>query len=368
MADLVIAGGGPAGLCTAIAAGLRGLQVTVLDRARPPLDKACGEGLMPDGVAVLERLGVDFRGVDSHQFRGVRYIDDHLSAEGIFPNNPGLGIRRTELLRALRSRAEEVGAELRWGVQIRGMSAGGFETNSGSVRGRWSVGADGRASRIRSWSGLNGRSARRRRFGVRRHFELELWSNLVEVHWADGREAYVTPVGERMVGVALLWSGGTASFDELLESFPRLQRRLANAKIMSKDRGAGPLEQRCRAVVNGNLALVGDASGYLDAITGEGLALSFHQAEGLVEAIAAGDLRRYTDGHRIIVRYPNAITRLLLLIERHPRLRRRVMRSLAADPSLMSRFLALKMRSKGPRILGSDGLLQLAAAALRGGT
>ena len=118
----------------------------------------------------------------------------------------------------------------------------------------------------------------------------------------------------------------------------------------------------------GNLALVGDASGYLDAITGEGLALSFHQAMALVDAMAAGDLRRYVDAHRKIVRYPNAITRLLLLVERHPRVRRRVMRSLAGDPSLMSRFLALKMRAEGPRVFGSGGLLPLAAAALRGGT
>ena len=368
MADVVIAGGGPAGLATAIAARLRGFEVIVLDRARPPLDKACGEGLMPDGVAVLEDLGVDLRGVGSHPFRGIRYIDDQSLAEGMFPDQSGLGVRRTELHGALRRRAETLGVDLRWGVKVRGITSGGFETDHGPVRGRWLVGADGRASRIRLWSGLDGRPARRRRFGVCRHFELEPWSDLVEVHWADGREAYVTPVGERMVGLALLWSGKTATFDELLPSFPSLLQRLKDAPVTSKDRGAGPLQQRCRAVINGNLALVGDASGYLDAITGEGLALSFRQAVALVDAMAAGDLRCYVDAHRRIVRYPNAITGLLLLVERNPRLRRRVMRSLAADHSLMSRFLALKMRSGGPRILGNGGLLPLAAAALRGGT
>lgn len=367
MADLVVAGGGPAGLTTAIAARLRGFEVIVLDRGRPPLDKACGEGLMPDGVAVLESLGVDLRGVDSHPFRGIRYIDDQLSAEGMFPDKPGLGIRRTELHRTLRFRAEEIGVDLRWGVQIRGMSVDGFETDCGPIRGRWLVGADGRASRIRKWAGLDGRSAHHRRFGVRRHFELEPWSDMVEVHWAEGSEAYLTPVGERLVGVALLWSGKTATFDELLKSFPGLERRLGNSPVATKDRGAGLLEQRCRAVISGNLALVGDASGYLDAITGEGMALSFRQAVAVVDAIATADLEQYVVAHRRIVRYPNAITRLLLLVERHPRLRRRVMRSLATDSSLMSRFLALKMRIGGPRVLGSDGLLPLAAAALRGG-
>jgi len=368
MADLVIAGGGPAGLATAIAARLRGLEVIVLDRARPPLDKACGEGVMPDGVEVLKSLGVDLRGVESHPFLGIRYIDDQLSAEGVFPDKPGLGIRRTELHRALRIRAEEVGVDLRWGVQIRGMRADGFETDSGPIRGRWLVGADGRASRIRKWAGLDGRSANRRRFGVRRHFELEPWSDLVEVHWAEGSEAYVTPVGEDLVGIALLWSGQTATFDELLKRFPGLLRHLGDARVASKDRGAGPLHQRCREVVSGNLALVGDASGYLDAITGEGLALSFRQAVALVDAIAASDLEQYVVAHRRIVRFPNTMTRLLLLVERHPRLRRRVMRSLNSDRSLMSRFLALKMRVGGPRVFGSGGLLPLVAAAIRGAT
>ena len=365
-ADVVIAGGGPAGLATAIAARLRGFEVTVLDGARPPIDKACGEGLMPDGVTVLERLGVDLREVDSHPFRGIRYVDDQLAAEGVFPGASGRGIRRTELHRALRRRAEALGVDLRWGVRAHGVSTDGFETDHGTIRGRWLVGADGRASRVRRWSGLDGRPPRHRRFGVRRHFELEPWSDLVEVHWADGREGYVTPVGNRLVGVALLWSGATATFDDLLASFPSLRQRLENAPVASKDRGAGPLEQRCRAVINRNLALVGDASGYLDAITGEGLALSFRQAVVLVEAIAAGELERYVAAHRRIVRYPNRITRLLLLVERYPWLRRRVMRSFATDPRLMSRFLALKMRVEGPRVFGSGGLLPLAAAALRG--
>jgi flavin-dependent dehydrogenase len=292
----------------------------------------------------------------------------HLVALATKPGeNCGLGIRRTELHGALRRRAEALGVDLRWGVRVHGISTDGFETDHGVVRGRWLVGADGRGSRVRKWSGLDGRPARHKRFGVRRHFKLEPWSDLVEVYWADSREAYVTPVGKGLVGVALLWSGTTATFDDLLASFPNLRQRLENAPVASKDRGAGPLEQRCRTAIDGNLALVGDASGYVDAITGEWLALSFRQAVALVDAIAAGDLERYVDAHRRIVRYPNTITRLLLLVERHPRLRRRVMRSLAADPRLMSRFLALKVRVEGPRVFGSDGLLPLVAAALRRG-
>ena len=366
-ADLVIAGGGPAGLATAIRARMEGLEVILLEAARPPIDKACGEGLMPDGVELLLELGVDLAGVETRPFRGIRYLDGELMADGTFPGNPGFGIRRTVLHRALVEQAEELGVDLRWGTRVRGLSANAFETDTGPVNGRWLVGADGRVSRVRRWAGLDGRPARRRRVGLRRHYEIDPWSDLVEVYWVDGCEAYVTPVGERLVGVALLSDAGRVVFDDDLERFPALADRLAGAPAASTDRGAGPLEQRCRRVVSGNLALVGDASGYLDAITGEGLALSFHQAFALVEAVSKGDLTEYMRSHRRIGRYPIAITRLLLFVERRPWLRRRVMRSLAEDPTLMSRFLALKMRTPAPRFLGNDGLLSLAAAALRGG-
>jgi flavin-dependent dehydrogenase len=164
----------------------------------------------------------------------------------------------------------------------------------------------------------------------------------------------------------MLFKGGPNDFDALLAGFPELQSRLSGAPVASTARGAGPLEQRCRRVVSKNLVLVGDAAGYLDAITGEGLALAFHQAEAVVQAMVDGCLADYESAHRRIVRYPMAVTRLLLSVERRPRLRRRVMASLAGDPSLMSRFLALKMRRDGPHFLGSGGLLPLSLAVLRG--
>jgi flavin-dependent dehydrogenase len=365
--DLVVVGGGPAGLAASIGACLEGLKAVVLDAATPPIDKPCGEGLMPDGAEVLARLGVDVDGIETRPFLGVRYIDGPLVAEGAFPDRPGLGIRRTALHQTMAGRAETLGVELRWGTRATGLTADGFDTNHGTVRGRWLVAADGRTSRVRRWAGLDGRPPRRRRFGVRRHYEIEPWTDLVEVHWSEGCEAYCTPVGERMVGVAMLWSGGAARFDELLQRFPSLAERLRGAAVASKDRGAGPLAQRCRRVALDSLFFVGDASGYVDAITGEGMALALHQAEAVVAAITAGRPSVYTAAHRRIGRYPNAVTRLLLEVEHRPRLRRRVMRALAADEQLMSKFLALKMAAGGPRMLGRHGLLRLSAEALLGG-
>lgn len=364
--DLIIAGGGPAGLMTAIQARLDGLSVTVLESATPPVDKACGEGLMPEAVAALQEVGVEIESLGGRPIHGIGYVDGNLIAEGRFSGGVGRGLRRTALHWGLVARAEETGVELRWGVKVTGLAPSGFETTAGVLNGRWLVGADGRGSSVRTWAGLEGRRPRRRRFGVRRHYEIEPWTNLVEVHWHDACEAYCTPVGRRMVGIAMLWSGPTATFDELLRFFPDLEARLAGATVVSKDRGAGPLERRCRRVVRGRLALVGDASGYVDAISGEGLALAFQQSRAVVDAICRRDLSGYPAEHRKIGRLPVIVIRLLLLLERRPALRRRVMRSLAADPTLMSRFLELKVGGDGVRLMGSGGLLWLTAAALRG--
>jgi len=260
-------------------------------------------------------------------------------------------------------RAEEAGVELRWGVRVVALAAGGVETDRGPIAARFVAGADGLGSRLRAWAGLGGRPVLRasaRRFGVRRHFRVAPWTDLVEVYWADGAEAYVTPVGEREVGVALLWSGGPTRFDGLFARFPALAARLAGAEVTSRDRGAGPLQQRVRRVTRGRLALVGDASGYVDAITGEGLSLAFHQAQALAGALAAGDLAAYQRAHRALGRLPDGITRGVLAIERRPALRRRVIAALAAEPELFDRLLGVHSRALPLSRVGLPGALRLA--------
>lgn len=366
-ADLVVVGGGPSGLAVAINARLAGLEVTVLDGRRPPIDVACGEGVMPEGVAALDRLGLRFGKDEAVPFRGIRFVGDGVTPSGTFPAGHGLGIRRTALHRALVERAETLGAELRWGVKVTGLGDGWVDTETGRIAARLVVGADGRLSQVRRWAGLDGRRARRRRFGVRRHFEIEPWTDLVEVHWADGAEAYVTPVGPRTVGVALLWRDERTDFDRLITEFPALRETLGGAAAASSDRGAGPLEQRARDVVKGRLALVGDAAGYVDAISGEGLGLALRQAEALVTAVVGGNLAAYRLAHRRISRHPVRMTRLLLLLSDHAVLRRRVLRRLDADTGLMTRFLALKAAPGGPAALGRRGLVRLAWATVVGG-
>jgi flavin-dependent dehydrogenase len=267
------------------------------------------------------------------------------------------------LHRQLLERAGAAGIELHWGVPVTGLAGSRVETPAGAFPGRFLVGADGLRSAVRRWAGLDGPAARRQRFGVRHHFAVAPWTDLVEVYWADGAEAYVTPVGDREVGVAMLWDRRRArgGFDLLLARFPDLARRLSGAPATSRDRGCGPLEQRVRTVCRGPVALLGDAAGYLDAITGEGLSLAFHQGAALVEAITAGDLARYRTVCRRLHRLPQALTRFLLAIERRPRRVERLIRLLARHPDLFDRALAVlarqaPLRSFGLRAVGRTAL------------
>ena len=357
--DVLIAGGGPAGLAVAIRAARRGFRTVLLERAAEVPDKACGEGLMPAGLRELEALGalalIDAR--DRAPFRGIRYLqEDGTTVEGRFPEGEGMGIRRTALSAALSRCAVAAGAELRRG-SVRAARAGDgaivVDTDAGELRARLLVAADGLHSPLRRAAGLDGPGGApaQRRFGVRRHFALAPWSDLVEVHWAEGVEAYATPVTADVVNVAFLWSSrpspaAGATFEEHLSRFPALEARLRGAGATSETRGAGPLLQRVRARATHRLALVGDAAGYIDAITGQGLSMAFAAAALLVAALPddlsqdlAPALRRYDRSLRgRWLRYAIP-ARALLALARRPALRRRAFRIAARFPALFRTLL-----------------------------
>ncbi len=348
MKDLLVIGGGPAGLSAAIAAALRGLSVEVLERRRLPADKACGEGLLPRGLAALEAMGVRPH-LDPDGFapiRSIRWLDvSGARAEARLHGAGGLGVRRTALSAALLARARALGVDVREECEVRAHHRGArevvLETSAGERSGRLLVAADGLASPVRAREGWLLPGPSRRRFGVRRHFARAPWSDAVEVHFGDGVEAYVTPVGPGRVGVALLFEQDVPhTFESLLSRFPALEDRLAGAPFDSPAAGAGPLEQRVSHTCADRLVLLGDAAGYADAITGEGLSLAFGAALSLgrllPEVLARGAthaaLRPWERDARARYRRYQAVTRLVLALARRPPLRRRAIALLGANP------------------------------------
>jgi len=327
---------------------------------------------MPDGVQILSCLGWMPGPGESAPIKGIRYLDGGRVADAEFATAHGLGIRRPVLHRGLVEAARQSGVELSWGRRVTRLFEDsvevGVECGKERINARWVVGADGLKSQIRRWSGLGGRSSRHRRVGVRRHFRIAPWSEMVEVHWADGCEAYVTPVSPEEVGVAMLWSGekqGSGNgFETLLSRFPTLVDRLAGRPITSRDCGAGPLYHLARRFYSERVALVGDAAGYLDAITGEGLAVGFQQARSLVDALVAADLGLYAREARRLVAFPFLLIRALLLVERRPWLRRRLIAALAADRDLFSKLLAIHARQLEPADLGVAGVARLLGGLL----
>lgn len=349
IADVVIAGGGPAGLAAAIRSAQRGLRTVLFERNDAPVDKACGEGLMPAGARELSRLGA--RIPEGARFRGIRYLqEDGSSIEARFHGGEGIGLRRLDLSAALRERAQECGAELRRGSVIEARADGnqiGIRTDAGGLSARLLIAADGLHSPLRRAAGLEGApSEAPARYGIRRHFALAPWTDLVEVYWAPRLEAYVTPVGSRSVNVAFLSTGGR--FEDLLERFPLLRRRLGPATPLSETRGAGPLLHRVHARHAERLALLGDAAGYVDAITGQGLSLAF-AASALLFAVLPPDLgqdlapalRRYDRDLRSRFRRYALPAQALLWLSRHPSLRSSALRAVSRVPGMFDILLRL---------------------------
>jgi 2-polyprenyl-6-methoxyphenol hydroxylase-like FAD-dependent oxidoreductase len=203
--DVFIIGGGPAGLAAAIAAKQRGLEVIVADGNRPPIDKPCGEGLMPDSIEALRRLGVVLEPRDGFPLRGIRFVDHQHSIAAGFPSGGGVGLRRTVLHRKMLDRAENVGVRFLWSTPVTGIDAGLVKLGGrGAVASRWIVGADGGQSRVRRWAGLDSAGRQRARIACRGHFAVTPWSEGVEIHWGDSIQAYVTPVSPVEVCVVVV--------------------------------------------------------------------------------------------------------------------------------------------------------------------
>ena len=328
--DVFVVGGGPAGLAAAIAIRREGMSVVVADGEQPPIDKPCGEGLMPDSLIAAARLGLHIAETDSYPFRGIRFQSANHSVEADFTHGCGIGIRRTLLHSALIRAAEQAGVEMRWGSPV---------SLKEPIRARWIVGADGASSRVRRWAGLDDAVAASRRFARRQHFAVAPWSDHVEIHWADGCQAYVTPVAANEICVALISRRQDLRLEDGLRHFPALAARLRPGFQTTRERGSITGTVRLRAVARGNVALIGDASGSVDAIAGEGICLSFRQAEVLAKALAKADLSLYNREHPRLCRRARLMSGVMLQLDGGWFVRQCAMSLLAAQPAIFRRFL-----------------------------
>lgn len=384
--DVLVLGGGPAGLAAGITLAEAGVKTLLVERQRWPVDKPCGEGLMPTGWADLAALGVAdlIPPAQQHPIVGIRYLlANGTTAEANFAPGPGRGLRRTVLSEALHARALRLPLlTLRDSIAatpLRTSDEGVIvQVGEEETRVKLLIGADGLNSKVRAWAGLDAGYGKRTRYGARQHFEVRPWTHHVEIHWQPGAEAYVTPASDTQVGVAFLWEKGRCDpdsgarlFPSLLQHFPRLAEKLGGTVPSSQVMAVGPFHRKTHDVIADGVLLLGDASGYLDAITGEGLSLSLAQARSLAETIApvlcrsegrvpVRDLRAYARAHRRISRSYYRMTRMALQVGRSTLLADRAVRALQREPRFFQHLLSANMGlhtplSVSPLLLGRFG-------------
>jgi flavin-dependent dehydrogenase len=322
--DVIVVGAGPGGAATAILLAERGLAVLVLDRARSPRAKICGEYLSPEGARILDRLGA-LKAVDAAgavPLAGMRIVGpDGRSVEGRYrhlgtwrPYRDGaLAIERALLDSALTDRLRALPVDFREQVRVTdiiveddrvvGVRAVELDGRRHDLRAPLIVGADGRASVVAQRLGCR-KPHRLRRMALATYVSgLVDCRGLGEIFIDPPDYAILNPVGADRVNFSLVVPlehvvPHTARLDVFfaarVKQLPHLARRVAGAVRVAPVAALGPLAYRVAAPRLGGVLLVGDAAGFYDPFTGEGIFSALRGAELAAEvaapALARGDV------------------------------------------------------------------------------
>lgn len=298
---------------------------------------------MPDTLASLADLGVVVTPMDGYMMRGISFLNESDCVTGRFPVGVGAGVRRPWFRRRLEEAATDAGATILWNTRVQLASAHSAVIKGKTLKFDWLVGADGSSSAIRAHAGLSGAIKESTRYAVRRHYRVKPWSGFVELHWGTSGQVCVAPVGDDCVSVIFMSRFRDALRHDPFLEFPQLMKRVVGSETMSSQSGAAMTTRRLRHVTRGNTALIGDASGAVDAITGEGLGIAFRQAKALADCIRGHSLSAYDREHRAIGRLPHQMGQLLLLLDRYPGFASLVLSSLAKNPECFEGMLAVHM-------------------------
>jgi 2-polyprenyl-6-methoxyphenol hydroxylase-like FAD-dependent oxidoreductase len=372
---IIVVGGGIAGTSLAIALGRSGRTVTLFDAQAFPRDKPCGEGIMPAGVSALRRLGV-VDGAGGAAFHGVRYHTGTRVAVGRFPPSAvhgasGRAQRRLVLDRRLFELAAATpGVTAHQGVAVEGPllengRVSGVHVAGGVQRATLVVAADGAHSRFRHRLGLNV-PVPRSRVGARRHYRLagRTAPPWVDIFLGPSREFYVTPLPGGEVLVALLAEADAVRpplepmFDRWRREPPALRELLDGAEPIS-DLQATPLAATARRGFAPGVVLLGDAAGFIDPITGGGMAQALVTSERLAQFIVSkGEehadtwLPSFERERDALLRDYRLLTRGVLALARRPALARVALAGLSWTPPLFSHLVGVSAgtRSLIPRL------------------
>lgn len=310
---------------------------------------------MPDAREALDQLGIEVPVENGHLFHGICFRTEDSAASAHFTRGKGLGVRRTVLHRVLVEHAASLGVEMQWGTRVDVLGDGKVAANGVEWSTRWIIGADGQRSRIRHFAKLD-HPHLSQRYGYRQHYRVKPWTDCVEVYWAREGQAYVTPTSENEVCVALVMEEKQDRMRHLAQMFPSLGERLAGCGPTTNERGALTICRKLPRVTRGSVALIGEAAGSIDAVTGEGMALAFKQALALGEALPRENLALYESRNRQIRRMPFMMSQLMVFLGRHPQLQGRIIHACQQDPSLFAHLMAVHLGVRSPLLVSPFSL------------